>query len=137
MTYNNIYEYFKDDDLLLNYFDPFSKAKNNEEAALEIYHKLIEYSKEYKCEFVRFDHGYIFYVKPRWFFQRKRLISFCLKTKYRNCIYASKFWQEIKYFLGNHFTCCLYNKNTRAIQYLLKNGMKVKKSNDSITLLSI
>lgn len=137
MTYNNIYEYFKDDEFLLNYFDPFSKAKNNEEAAMEIYQKLVEYSKEYRCEFIRFEHGYIFYVKPKWFFQKKRLISFCLKTKYRNWIYASQFWQEIKHCLGKHFTCCLYNKNTRAMGFLLKGGMKIKKSNEFITLLSI
>lgn len=137
MTYNNIYEYFKDDQFLLRYFDPFSTAKNNEEAAMEIYQKLIEYSKEYKCEFIRLQHGYIFYAKPRWFFQKRKLISFCLKPEYRTTIYVSRFWNEIRWFLGKHFTCCLYNKNTRAMGFLIKGGMKIKKSNELITLLSI
>ncbi len=137
MTYNNIYEYFKDDKELLKYFDPLSTADSNEQAALEIYHKLIEYSKDYNCKFIRLEHGYIFYVKPKWFFQKNMLVSFCLKPEYRDWVHVSKFWDEIKYYVGNHFVCYLFNKNTRAINFLLKGGMKIKKGNDLITLLSI
>jgi len=137
MTYNNIYEYFKEDYELLNYFDPLSAALNNEQAALEVYHKLIEYSKDYKCKFIRLEYGYIFYAKPKWFFQKNMLVSFCLKPEYRNWIYVSRFWDDIRDCVGNHFICYLFNKNTRAIQFLLKGGMKIKKSNDLITLLSI
>lgn len=137
MTYNNIYEYFKDDVDLLKYFDPLSTAVNNRQAALEIYHKLVEYSKEGKCKFIRLEHGYIFFAKPKWFFQKNILISFCLKPQYRNQENVGKFWLEIKEYVGNHFICCLYNKNSRAIGFLLKGGMKIKKSNGLITLLSI
>lgn len=137
MTYNNIYEYFGSDEDLLDYFDPLSCAINKESAVLEIYHKLIEYSKKYKCSFIRMDHGYVFYANPRWFWGKKMLISFCLKKEYRGRISTSLFWLEIKKHLGRHFTCCLFNKNTRAINFLCKGGMKVKKENDLITLLSI
>lgn len=137
MTYNNIYEYFKDDTELLWYFDPLSTAVNNEQASLEIYHKLVGYSNDYRCEFVRVEHGYIFYAKPRWFFQKKMLISFCLKPEFRTAPYISDFWNQIRKNLGNHFVCYLYNRNTRAMNFLLRGGMKVKKLSGLITLLSI
>jgi hypothetical protein len=137
MTYDDIYECFKSDIELLNYFDPLSSALNNEQAALEVYHKLIEYSKDYKCRFIRLEHGYIFYAKPKWFFQKRMLVSFCLKPEYRTSPYVAEFWDLIRYYVGNHFVCHLFNRNTRAINFLLKAGMKIKKSNDLITLLSI
>lgn len=137
MTYNNIYEYFKDDKDLLDFYDPLSAAQNNKEAALEIYHKLVQYSKEYNCKFIRLEHGYIFYAKPRWFFQKNILISFCLKPEYRDWVHSGLFFCDIVNHVGRHFTCCLFNKNARAIRFLKNGGMKVKKSNDLITLLSI
>jgi hypothetical protein len=137
MTYNNIYEYFKNDHELLKYFDPLSTAVNNEQASLEIYHKLVEYSNDYHCKFIRLEHGYIFYAKPKRWFQRKMLVSFCLKPEYRNYACVAAFWQEIKKHMGKHFVCHLFNRNTRAINFLLKGGMKVEKTNELITLLSI
>lgn len=137
MTYNNIYEYFKDDAELLKYYDPLSTAVNNEQAALEIYHKLVEYSNDYRCRFIRLEHGYIFYARPKWFFQKRILVSFCLKPEFRTWPCVSAFWKEIQNTLGGHFVCYLYNRNTRAINFLLKGGMKVKKTNELITLLSI
>lgn len=137
MTYNNIYEYFKDDKDLLKYFDPLSAAADNRQASMEIYHKLLGYSKEYKCEFVRLEYGYIFYAKPKWLWQKRKLVSFCVKPGFRTSWYISTFWDQIKMSVGEHFTCCLFNKNERAINFLLKGGMKVKKSNELITLLSI
>lgn len=137
MTYNNIYEYFKDDVELLRYFDPLSTAVNNEQASMEIYHKLVEYSNERKCKFIRMEHGYIFYAKPKWFFQKRILVSFCLKPEFRTWSCVSSFWEEIKKNLGASFVCYLYNKNTRAINFLIKGGMKIKKTNELITLLSI
>lgn len=137
MTYNNIYEYFKNDHELLRYYDPLSTAVNNEQASMEIYNKMVEYSREYKCIFIRLEHGYIFYAKPKWFFQKRILVSFCLKPEFRTWPCVSSFWQEIKKNLGNHFVCYLYNTNTRAINFLSKGGMKIKESNKLITLLSI
>lgn len=137
MTLNDIYEFFKDDERLMDYFDPLSTATNNKEAAFDIYQKLIDYSKDYKCEFIKMDCGYIYYIKPRWFFQRKKLISFCIKPEYRTAYWKAYFWNKIKRILGNRFTCCLFNKNTRAINYLIKNGMRIKESNNLITFLYI
>jgi hypothetical protein len=130
MTYKNIYEFFKDDKELLNYYDPMSEAANNEEAAMEIYHKLIEHSRDRECQFVRNEFGYIFYSE-------KLLISFCVKPELRTKENLKMFGDLLKFTIGNHFECFLYKKNTRGINYLKKVGLKEKKSNDLVTLLYI
>jgi len=130
MTYNNIYEYFKEDKRLLEYYDPKSEATNNEEAAMEIYHKLIGHSRDKECHFVRNELGYIFY-------SRKLLISFCVKPELRTKENLKAFGELIKFTIGKHFECFLYNRNTRGMNFLKKMGLKEKKSNNLITLLYI
>ncbi len=138
MTLNNIYEYFKDDKLLLNNFDPLSCAIDNKQAATEIYYNLVDHAKNGNCVFKRSDIWYVFYSKKNYFFfSRKILISFCVKPEYRTKDNLIKFGEFIKSELGKHFTCYLYNKNKRAINFLEKIGMTQKCSTDLITLLSI
>lgn len=138
MTLNNIYEYFEHDTRLLWYFDPLSTASDNKQAAKEIYHKLVDYAKGGNCVFKRNDIGYVFYSKKRYFFlTRKTLISFCVKPEYRTKDNLIKFGEFIKAEVGKHFTCYLYNKNKRAINFLEKIGMTQRQSTDLITLLSI
>jgi hypothetical protein len=132
MTLNNITEYFSGDTELLNFFDPASSASTVEEAANEVYHKLIEFSRTDKCSFARNEMGYVFYCK-----HKKILLSFCVKPAYRNKENLEKFGEFIKEKLGNHFGCYLYNRNTRAIGFLKKMGMYEIDSNDLITLLYI
>lgn len=137
MTKEYIIECFKYDTDILKYYDPTSSAKNNAEVGEEVYNKLLEYKQKYKCKFVELYCGYIFYISPKWFWQKRRLVSFCLKPKYRNREMAKFFWRQIVQKLGGHFTCCLFNKNTRAIGFLIQGGMKIKKTTDLLTLLSI
>lgn len=128
MTYNNIYEYFKGDKKLLEYYDPLSEATNNEEAAMEIYHKLIDHSREKECCFVRNEFGYIFYSD-------RLLISFCVTPELRTKDNIAKFGVHLKATMGEYFECFLYNKNTRAIGFLKKLGMKEDISNNLVTRL--
>lgn len=130
MTFNNIYEYYKDDKFLLNYFHPMSSPKNNEEAALEIYDIMLDYAKTNKCHFVRNELGYIFYSK-------KKLISFCVKPEFRTKDNLKKFGEMIKEKVGKHFSCYLFTNNARAINFLMKTGLKVEKIDNSIILLTI
>lgn len=132
-----VIECFCDDADLLKYFDPLSCSKNNEEAAKEICKKIIEYEKEYSCKFVKMECGYFFYIKPRWFFQKRALVSFCLRSKFRTHEWRAYFWMAIKAEIGSHFSCYLFNKNKRAINFLVRNGMKIKNSNNLVTLLII
>lgn len=115
---------------MLNYFDPTSTAKTNEDAAMEVYHKLIEHASERDCEFYRTEIGYVFFAK-------ELLISFCVKPEFRNKKALVYFGNIIKEKLGATFNCFLFNKNTRGIRFLEHIGMKKIKSNELITLLSI
>ncbi len=138
MTLTDIYEHFEHDTKLLWYFDPLSTASNNRQAAYEIYDKLVEHSEGNNCVFKKNEIGYVFYSKKNYFFfSRKILISFCVKPEYRTKDNLIKFGEFIKSELGKHFTCYLYNKNKRAINFLEKIGMMQKCSNELITLLII
>jgi hypothetical protein len=139
MTLNNICEYFEHDSRLLWYFDPLSTASNNKQAATEIYHKLVDHAKGGNCVFKRNEIGYVFYSKKRrfLFFSRKTLISFCVKPEHRTKENLIKFGDFIKSELGGRFKCYIYNRNTRAINFLEKIGMKKIESNNIITLLCL
>lgn len=130
MTLRDIYEYFKDDRELLNFFDPKSRAKNNYEACREIYNKMVDLSLEYECVFKKYKIGYIFY-------SGSLLFSFCVKPEYRNRDGLAVFGELIKHELGDHFSCHLYNRNTRAIRFMERLGLKKIASDNLITLLSI
>lgn len=129
MTYKNIYEYF-DGDNLLDYYDPTSGVRTFDEAVMDIYHKLVDHSKDKKCEFIRDDIGYVFYAD-------KLLISFCVKPKERSKENLAYFGNLIKSKIGEHFDCFLFNKNEKGMKFLERIGMKRVMSNDLITLLSI
>ena len=136
-TYEDIYEFFKDDDDLLLYFDPLSRATNNLEASIEIYDKIVnDHAAKGGCVFKKTDAWYVFYKKRKWY-QRKVLISFCVKPKYRTKDNLVAFGRFIKKEIGRRFQCYLYSNNTRAIRFLKTIGMNVVKSNNLITLLSI
>lgn len=136
MTLNIIYEHFKDDTDLLSYFDPQSKARNNFEASMEIYQKLVDFCSKENCVFRKNEIGYIFFYKKKWF-QKKVLVSFCVKPECRSKENLVRFGEFIKKEIGKRFDCCLYNRNTRAINFLERLGLKKIKSNNLITLLSI
>lgn len=128
MTIDDIYECFGSDTGLFSYFDPESKAKNNMEACIEIYNKLIEFSKDRECVFKKCEIGYIFYSEGL-------LISFCVKPKYRIKRNLIEFGEFIESEVGRHYRCYLYNKNERAIKFLERLGLTKVDSNDLITLL--
>ncbi len=130
MTLNDIKECFDTDKDLINYYDPTSNVSSNEEAIVDIYHKLVDHAKDGKCTFYKDEIGYIFY-------REKLLISFCVKKEYRDKYNLSYFGNLIKSKVGHNFDCFLFNKNKRAISFLERLGMAKIMSNDLITLLSI
>lgn len=129
MTYKNISDYFAGDNLL-EYYDPTSKVKTHEQAVMEIYQKLVEHSRERKCNFIRDEIGYIFHAG-------NLLISFCVKKRCRNSENLAYFGNLIKSRLGQHFDCFLFTKNKKAIGFLERIGMKKEEENNLITLLRI
>ncbi len=53
------------------------------------------------------------------------LYSFGINKSYRKKDILIEWWQEIKKILGNRFFAQLYHNNTRAIEFLKRQGMKV------------
>jgi len=137
MTRALIYEYFKTDKDIIKYYDPTSDAGNIEEIAEDVYNKLLEYQNNSVCEFVADEIGYIYYTEKLAGTNQRALISFSVKSEYRTKDILIAFWGKIKNLLGDHFNCYLFNKNERAIKYLMKCGMQVKNTNDLFTRLII
>lgn len=60
-------------------------------------------------------------------FEHNLLYSFGINKAYRNKDFLIEWFSEVKRFLGGHFFTCIAKKNTRAILFLIKNGMKVSR----------
>lgn len=63
------------------------------------------------------------------------LISFALACAYRTRSYLRKFFSLIKEDFKGCFMCYLWNKNTRGIKWLMKNGMEMIDQDNKITQL--
>lgn len=64
------------------------------------------------------------------------LYSFGINGKYRKASIVSAWVDFIKCKFNNLFSCVLFNKNERAINFLVRNGMKVVEKTDSLTSLT-
>lgn len=127
---------FEGDDDIFKFFDPNFDLKSIDEIVDNIYEKIAEYKDNLDSEFVELENGYFFITK-----QPKLLVSFGINKKHRNKEELSKFWDKIKSKLGDDFNCFLWSKNERAINWLLKMGMKIKNefefNNNKIVVLCL
>jgi hypothetical protein len=64
------------------------------------------------------------------------LYSFGINNKYRVKEILTEWIQEIKDLLDNDFKCILWNKNSRAIKFLERQGMKIEDKNNDYTTLN-
>jgi hypothetical protein len=80
-------------------------------------------SKSYKLSYYKV----IYQKKPIGYFVTFDgfLHSFAINKKYRKREILVGWFECVKKVLGKHFTCMLYDINTRAINHLQKQGMKI------------
>lgn len=92
-------------------------------AVLDTLDIIDEVSKAYKVSYYKV----IYQKKPIGYFVTfdKFLHSFAINKKYRNREVLTGWFEEVKKVLGKHFICMLYEINTRAINHLQKQGMKI------------
>ncbi len=65
------------------------------------------------------------------------LYSFAINKKYRTKEVLINWFKSVKEVLGKAFTTVLYSNNTRAIDFLVKNGMEVNRTDgDLVTLIN-
>lgn len=122
---------FEGDEEIFQYSDPNIKASSIEELCQQIEMKLQEHEAAYPCKFVKVMSsgkpvGYFFYRK-----NNKTLISFGINKKYRN---NKDFFNIIAKELGS-FTSYVFTRNTRAIKWMEKNGMKIIYQDKLVTTL--
>lgn len=66
----------------------------------------------------------------------KMLFSFGINIQFRTKEIVMNWWQCVLTLLGNEFVTWLFKKNTRAIDFVTRNGMEVSEDNgDYVTLL--
>lgn len=63
------------------------------------------------------------------------LFSFGINIRYRKGDILQEWWKQIKELMKQDFAVLLYSRNSRAIQYLLKNGCEIEREEDGITYL--
>lgn len=80
-------------------------------------------SKEQKLSYYKVMYNH----KPVGFFvtYEKCLYSYAINIKYRTKDILKLWWLSVKSVLGNSFISELYDNNTRAINHLQKQGMKI------------
>lgn len=110
--------YRGDDDLLLHYWgDGF----NLEEAVNETMFMISEVGKEVEMSYYAVvcddeEIGYVCKIP-------NNLYSFGININYRTKDNLIEFWDRVKEVMGEGFICMLYPQNTRAINFLKKQGM--------------
>lgn len=122
---------FEGDTEIFNYSDPSLKASSIEELCQQIEKKLKEHEAAYPCKFVNVKAngetvGYFFYRR-----NNKTLISFGINKKYRK---NKDFFNIIAKELGS-FISYVFTRNTRAIKWMEKNGMKIIYQDKLVTTL--
>jgi len=58
------------------------------------------------------------------------LFSFAFNMHYRKKVFLIDWLKEVEKVLGEHYYTCLWNKNTRAIDFFKKNGFEEYQSSD-------
>ena len=111
---------FEGDLDIFKYFDPSASVKTIDDVVDNVVDKLFDYAMEYDVSFVPFDNGYIFYSS-------NMLISFGINVEHRTSANLSAMWDLMVERLGDNFTCMLFDRNTRAINWLMRCGMRVEK----------
>lgn len=109
---------FEGDEDIFKFFDPTAKVKTYDDVVANVVDKMFEYAIEYDVRFVSIDRGYVFTAGP------SILVSFGLAPERRNKEGLSELWGSIKESLTSPFYCSLWAKNTRAIEWLKKCGMR-------------
>ena len=102
----------------------------------DTFYKIIETSKELPLDWflVRNDDREIigYCVLSRAY---NYLYSFGVNIKYRKGDVLSAWFLGISEILQNHFVCGLWAKNKRAVEFLVRNGMKIFEEDNNIIKL--
>lgn len=117
---------FKGDNDILNFCDPKLKEQTLEDLSEDIYNKIIECAEinpnnEFCTVWIDKKKVGYFYLH----YNPNVLVSFCINKNYRNASTSKRMFNNIvKKFLGQPFVTYMWERNTRAIKWLEKCGMR-------------
>lgn len=112
---------FAGDERIIDYIDPAYPVQSIEDASAVIYHKLLANYEEASFEPLEYEGQPIGY----FVWMPGLLISFGVNVKYRKREPLDFVWGRIKECLGEEFSMSLFDHNTRAIEWLKRQGMQV------------
>jgi len=115
---------FSGDEDLINCFHIVSTGELRD-CVEDTYYRIVQASEEYLLDWFEIRKngkviGFTILSRPYSF-----LYSFGLNKEYRKREISEYWWQFVRGVLGNKFSCVLWAKNSRAINFLVKNGMKI------------
>ncbi len=124
---------FEGDKDIFSLFDPNVKVETVDDIVNDISKKLQGWG----------EHGDVHYfgvynkneLSGYFAYRNKMLISFALTTKLRTRNYLNEFFSLIKKELNGKFEVVLWNRNTRGLKWVQKQGMKAVGGNEFITRL--
>lgn len=131
-----IYLCYKGDDDLLN---KYHIAKLDLETAVQSTFGMIHTAsriKKISCYKVVYQKQPIGYVVT---YGGNFLYSYAIAMKFRKKDILKNWWNEVKKILDEDFSSMLYSNNVRAVEFLIKNGMKVMqedKQNQVLTFIN-
>lgn len=124
---------FEGDEAIYDYYDPNVPVVNLEEIVRDVSRKI---KAVQVTDFLQ-----------NWgIFEREKLIgysvtgenflfSFGVNIHYRKREFLQQWWKQIKQLMKHDFAVLLYSRNSRAIEYLLKNDCEIEKEEEGITYL--
>ena len=115
---------------ILSLCDPNVAVTNTSELAADVLRKIKEYD-DVKLMGIYEKNELVGYYT----YQRGMLISFGISPKMRVRRYTKEFFRLIRHSFKAMFVCSLWNRNTRAIAWLSKMGMKIMNRTEQITVL--
>lgn len=126
---------FWGDDALINQYHKV-ETKRYQDCVEDTYNTILDSTEALPLEWylVRHDNneiiGYCIASKAYNF-----LYSFGINKNYRNSEVLSTWFNKVAELLQDHFASALWAKNTRAIDFLVKNGMKIFEEDNIIVKL--
>lgn len=124
---------FADDTKLVEDFH--IKGGSIENCISDTYDKIIDTTEKYSLEWYEVLDGELIIGFSVICKAYSFLYSFGIHLSYRQHHVLEKWWTLIKNKLGGNFTCALWTKNSRAISFLVKNGMQIYQHNNLQTHL--
>ena len=122
ISYSAIYAAFVGDHEIGNYCDPGAVDTTPDGISLDVYAKLMDWEDVFCGTFKKIkvegkEVGFVYFFDDI-------LVSFGVNIKHRNKEFLSNLFDEIVDLIGEDFVTFMWERNTRAIRWLEKNGMQ-------------